>query len=248
MNVKSKSTAAHTTLITGGNSGIGAAIGAQLLGAGQRVVSLGLALPESEHDNLIAYTCDLTDAAATGELAHEIAAKHQIDQLVHNAGLILPNLLPQAEPEDILTLAQLHLAAPMALTQAVLPHMEAKGYGRVLFISSRAAMGVPTRTAYSATKAGIHGMARTWALELAPKGITVNVIAPGPVLTDNFWGIVPKDGELQQKISDGIPVGRIGTVDDIANAAAFFLDEGSAFVTGQVLFVCGGASLGGLSL
>ena len=91
-------------------------------------------------------------------------------------------------------------------------------------------------------------MARTWALELAPKGITVNVIAPGPVLTDNFWGIVPKDGELQQKIAGGIPVGRIGTVDDIANAAAFFLDESSAFVTGQVLFVCGGASLGGLSL
>jgi NAD(P)-dependent dehydrogenase (short-subunit alcohol dehydrogenase family) len=68
------------------------------------------------------------------------------------------------------------------------------------------------------------------------------------VLTDNFWGIVPKDGELQDKIASGIPVGRIGTVDDVANAAMFFLGEHSAFVTGQVLFVCGGASLGGISL
>jgi NAD(P)-dependent dehydrogenase (short-subunit alcohol dehydrogenase family) len=238
----------HTTLITGGNSGIGAAIGAQLLAAGQQVVSLGLELPDTEHDNLSGYTCDLTDPADTGDIAAEIAAKHKVDQLVHNAGLILPNLLPDADPDDIITLSQLHLAAPMALTQAVLPHMRASGYGRVLFISSRAAMGVPTRTAYSATKAGIHGMARTWALELAPTGITVNVIAPGPVLTDNFWGIVPKDGELQEKIADGIPVGRIGSVDDVAGAAIFFLGEGAGFVTGQVLFVCGGASLGGLSL
>lgn len=241
-------TEAHTTLITGGNSGIGAAIAAQLLEAGQRVVSLGLELPDVEHDNLIGYTCDLTDAAETSDIALQIAATHPIDQLVHNAGLILPNLLPDADAIDMITLAQLHLAAPMTLTQAVLPHMKVSGYGRVLFISSRAAMGVPTRSAYSATKAGIHGLARTWALELAPEGITVNVIAPGPVLTDNFWGIVPKDGELQQKIAGGIPVGRIGTVDDVANAAAFFLSEGSAFVTGQVLFVCGGASIGGLSL
>ena len=238
----------HTTLITGGNSGIGAAIAAQLLAQGQEVVSLGLELPEAEHPNLSGYVCDLTDADATAAIAADIASNHSIDQLVHNAGLILPNLLPDANPQDVLTLSQLHLAAPMALTQAVLPQMQSAGYGRILFISSRAAMGVPTRTAYSATKAGIHGMARTWALELAPSGVTVNVVAPGPVLTDNFWGIVPKDGELQDKIASGIPVGRIGTVDDVANAAMFFLGEHSAFVTGQVLFVCGGASLGGISL
>lgn len=238
----------HTTLITGGNSGIGAAIAAQLLDQNQQVISLGLELPDLNHRNLSGYTCDLTDAQATSSIATKIAETHSIDQVVHNAGLILPNLLPETDARDVLTLAQLHLAAPIALTQAVLPTMEQKGYGRILFISSRAAMGVPTRSAYSATKAGIHGMARTWALELAPKGITVNVIAPGPVLTENFWGIVPKDGELQEKIAQGIPVGRIGVAEDISNAAMFFLDEKNTFVTGQVLFVCGGASLGGLSL
>ncbi|WP_339775439.1 SDR family oxidoreductase [uncultured Thalassospira sp.] len=237
-----------TTLITGGNSGIGAAIAGLLLSRGEKVVSLGLELPRAKHENLFGYTADLTDSASTGQVAAKIAATHQIDALVHNAGMILPNLLSDAVPEDILTLAQLHLAAPMVLTQAVLSGMEERGWGRIVFISSRASMGMPTRSAYSATKAGVHGMARTWALELASRGITVNVIAPGPVLTENFWGIVPKDGALQEKIASGVPVKRIGTADDIANAAVFFLDDKAGFITGQVLFVCGGTSLGGQSI
>jgi len=236
----------HTTLITGGNSGIGAAIADRLLEKGETVVSLGLEMPLAAHDRLHGYMVDLTDPAATAAIARDIAAAHAVDRLVHNAGMILPNLLADADPADILTLAQLHLAAPMALTQAMLPAMEARGFGRILFIGSRASMGMATRSAYASTKAGVHGLARTWAQELAPKGITVNVIAPGPVLTDNFWGIVPKDGELQQKIADGIPVRRIGTPDDVANAALFFLADEAGFVTGQVLYVCGGTSLAGL--
>lgn len=237
----------HTTLITGGNSGIGAAIAGRLLDAGQQVVSLGLEMPQQTHENLSGYTCDLTDAEATAQTAARIAADHPVDQLVHNAGLILPDLLQDADPQSIQTLSQLHLATPMALTQSLLSVMRGRGYGRILFIGSRASVGMPTRSAYAATKAGIHGLARTWALELAASGITVNVIAPGPVLTDNFWGLVPKDGELQQRITDAVPVGRIGEVDDIANAAMFFLAEASGFVTGQVLYVCGGSSLGGLT-
>lgn len=235
-----------TTLITGGNSGIGAAIGDLLLSRGETVVSLGLELPTARNDALFGYTADLTDPEATAQVAAQIAADHAIDAVVHNAGAILPDLLPDADPSDVLKLAQLHLAAPMALTQAFLPGMTERGFGRILFITSRASMGMPTRSAYSATKAGVHGMMRTWALELAPKGITANAIAPGPVLTENFWGIVPKDGELQAKIANGVPVQRIGTPRDIANAAGFFLDDQSGFVTGQVLYVCGGTSLGGL--
>lgn len=237
----------RTTLITGGNSGIGAAIGRALLAKGEAVVSLGLATPEDRHDDLFGYTADLTDAEETADVAARVCAAHQIDAIVHNAGLILPNLLEDADPADVLKLAQLHLAAPMALTQAALPGMIERGGGRVVFISSRSLQGMPTRSAYSATKAGINGLARTWALELAPKGITVNVIAPGPVLTENFWAIVPKDGVQQKKIASGIPVRRIGTAEDIANAALFFLDDRSGFVTGQVLFVCGGTSLAGQS-
>lgn len=237
----------RTTLITGGNSGIGAAIGQALLARGEAVVSLGLDMPSEGHENLHGYTADLTDAAATAAVAREICAAHRIDALVHNAGLILPNPLEDADPADVLKLAQLHLAAPMALTQAALPGMVERGQGRIVFVSSRSLQGMPTRSAYSATKAGINGLARTWALELAPTGITVNVIAPGPVLTENFWDIVPKDSEREKAIAAGIPVRRIGTPEDIANAALFFLDPNAGFVTGQVLFVCGGTSLAGLS-
>jgi NAD(P)-dependent dehydrogenase (short-subunit alcohol dehydrogenase family) len=237
----------RTTLITGADSGIGEALAKQLIEKGEYVVSLGLELPTWQHQRLSAFRADLTDLAHTREVAEKICSATQIDCLVHNAGSILPNLLEDARAEHIQTLAQLHLGAPLTLTQAALPNMLARGFGRIVFVSSRAAMGVPTRTAYSATKAGIHGMARTWALELAPKGITVNVVAPGPTLTNNFWGIVPKDSELQLSMADKIPVRRLGTREDVANAIAFFLDERSSFVTGQVLYVCGGASLAGLA-
>ncbi|MDE5444168.1 SDR family oxidoreductase [Bradyrhizobium sp. CSA207] len=237
---------ARTTLITGGNSGIGEALARRLVDKGQRVVSVGLEKPGWTHDLLAAYCADLTSLKETRAIAKEISSDHAIDCLVHNAGTILPNLLPDARPEDILMLAQLHLGAPMLLTQAALEGMMSRRLGRIVFVSSRAAMGAVTRSAYSATKAGMHGMARTWALELASSGITVNVVAPGPILTDNFWGIVPKDSERQEKMARNVPVGRLGSREDVAHAVEFFLDERSDFVTGQVLYVCGGTSLVGL--
>ena len=234
------------TLITGGTSGIGASIAKSLLAKGETVITLGLEMPNWVHENLYGYTADLTDEKQTKKAADLISAEHKINSVVHNAGIILPNLLSKVETSDVLTLSHIHLAAPIALTQAILPNMINDQNGRIVFISSRASMGMPTRSAYAATKAGIHGLARTWALELAENNITVNVIAPGPVLTQNFWDLVPKDGELQQEISDNIPVGRIGTAEDIAHAVEFFLDKKSSFVTGQILYVCGGTSLKGL--
>lgn len=236
----------RTTLITGGNSGIGEALAKKLVDRGQRVVSVGLDAPAWTHDLLTAYCTDLTCLEQTRAVAQQISSNHAIDCLVHNAGIILPNLLPDAKPEDILTLAQLHLGAPMLLTQAALEGMISRRFGRIVFVSSRAAMGAVTRSAYSATKAGVHGMARTWALELAASGITVNVVAPGPILTDNFWGIVPKGSERQERMARNVPVGRLGAREDVAHAIEFFLDERSDFVTGQVLYVCGGTSLVGL--
>ncbi|PKP79471.1 MAG: short-chain dehydrogenase, partial [Alphaproteobacteria bacterium HGW-Alphaproteobacteria-2] len=132
--------------------------------------------------------------------------------------------------------------------QAVLPAMKARGFGRILFNGSRAALGVPTRTAYAATKAGQIGLARTWALELAPHGITVNVVAPGPIQTENFWGIIPKGSERETDLARRIPVGRLGTAEDVSRAFLFFCDPASSFVTGQVLYVCGGSSLGTIAL
>jgi NAD(P)-dependent dehydrogenase (short-subunit alcohol dehydrogenase family) len=162
--------------------------------------------------------------------------------------MIWPNLIEEAKPSDIAGLAQLHLGSALTLTQAALPAMKARKFGRIMFNGSRAALGVPTRTAYSATKAGIIGMARTWALELAPFGITVNVVAPGPIQTDNFWGIIKKDSPEEAALAKRIPIGRLGTPEDVSNAFLFFCDPKNSFVTGQTLYVCGGASVGAMSL
>jgi NAD(P)-dependent dehydrogenase (short-subunit alcohol dehydrogenase family) len=237
-----------TAVVTGTSSGIGLDIARRMLDRGWRVVGLSIDRTDIRHDRFEAVTVDLLDEKQTAAVAKDIAARHAVSHLVHNAGLIWPNLLDAVKPEDIDGLTRLHLTSPLILTQAFVPGMRHRHFGRIVFVSSRAAMGVPTRTAYSATKAAIHGMARTWALELGPDGITVNVVAPGPILTDNFWGVIPKDSERQQKIADNLPVRRIGTVEDVSRAVLFFGELEAGYVTGQVLFVCGGSSLGGLSL
>jgi len=232
----------YTAVITGGNKGIGADLAQAMLQRGWRVVSL--ARHKGEAEGVEHVICDLSDPDAVASTAAEIAARHQVTHFVHNAGIILPNLIEDATPQEMQVLTQLHLGAALTLTQAFLPAMKAQRFGRVLFNASRAALGARTRTAYSASKAGMIGMARTWALELAEHGITVNVVAPGPILTDNFWGIVPKDSPQQQDLAQRIPVGRLGTVADVTRAFMFLADPEAGFITGQTLFVCGGASIG----
>jgi NAD(P)-dependent dehydrogenase (short-subunit alcohol dehydrogenase family) len=238
-------TTPDTAIVTGGSAGIGAAIAKALLDAGYEVVSLDLRKPAWSHERLHALEVDLTDADATREAAGEVAGRFAISHLVHNAGVIRPNLIEAAEPEDIQTLAKLHLGAPLILLKALLPGMKARAHGRVILLSSRAAQGGVTRTAYSATKAGIIGMARTWALELAPHGITANVVAPGPVgSTEMFHAVIPAGSEQERALARSIPMGRLGKPEDVADAVLFFASPNSSFVTGQTLYVCGGSSVG----
>ncbi len=238
----------YTAVITGGSQGIGRDLAERLLDKGYTVISIARGVADDAPSELIQISADLLDEDAVSVAAREIAANHEVSHFVQNAGLIWPNLLEDAKPGDITGLAQLHLGSALTLLQAFLPAMKARQFGRVLFNGSRAALGVPTRTAYSASKAGMIGMARTWALELAPHGITVNVVAPGPVQTDNFWGIIPKGSEREEKLAAALPVGRLGTVRDVSNAFLYFCDPENGFVTGQTLYVCGGASIGTLSL
>jgi NAD(P)-dependent dehydrogenase (short-subunit alcohol dehydrogenase family) len=135
----------------------------------------------------------------------------------------------------------------LILLDAALPTMKQRRFGRVVLISSRAALGATGRTAYSATKAGLIGMGRTWALELAPFGITVNMVAPGPIHgTHMFHEIVPTGSDRETALAAAIPMRRLGQPEDVAGAVMFFAGPESAFVTGQVLYVCGGASVGTL--
>jgi len=235
-------------LVTGGSAGIGRAICETLLAEGRRVVSLDRVPPPFEHPELTAITVDLGDREATRRVAAEVAARHAPTTLVHNAGTIRPAPLAEVRLDDLDALVELHLGAAIQLVQAMLPGMRERRFGRIVLISSRAALGAATRTAYSATKAGLLGMARTWALELAADGITVNVVAPGPIRTDMFHAIVAAGSEQEARLAASIPVGRVGAPDDVARAVAFFADPANGFVTGQTLFVCGGSSVSSLKV
>lgn len=234
-----------TAVVTGGSAGIGRAVVQRLLDTGEDVISLDIQPGDSKARHV---RVDLTDAEATRTVAAEIARSHQVTAVIHNAGVIRPALLPEVKLEDFQALANLHLAAAITLVQAALPSMKQAGYGRVVLVSSRAVLGLPTRTSYSATKAGMLGMARTWALELAPLGITVNVVAPGPIRTANFHSVIPEGSPQVERVAQAIPVKRLGEVEDVARAVMFFADRAAGFVTGQVLYVCGGTSVGTLTL
>jgi 3-oxoacyl-[acyl-carrier protein] reductase len=239
----------HTAIVSGGNTGIGAAIARGLLAEGYDVISLSRRKPEWSHPKLSSREVDLLDAAATRQAANEIAAKVAITHVVHNAGAIRAKLLEEVVDEDVGALAQLHFGAAIALAQAALPGMKQARFGRIVLLSSRAALGAATRTVYSATKAGIIGMARTWALELAPFGITVNVVAPGPIGdTEMFESVMSPESERAKKLAQSIPLGRLGKSADVARAVSFFSSPDADFITGQTLYVCGGASIGSISI
>ena len=237
-----------TAVVTGGSAGIGRVICENLLEGGWNVVSLARRKSELQHPHMHSIEVDLSDRAATGQAAQELVKRFEVSTIVHNAGVIRPALLPEVQLSDLDALVDLHLGCAVQLVQAALPQMRAAHYGRVVLMSSRAALGLATRTNYSATKAGMVGMARTWALELAPEGITVNVVAPGPIRTDMFYDVVDEGSDKEKAIAAGIPVKRLGESADVARAVRFFVEPENSFVTGQVLYVCGGTSVGSLTI
>lgn len=232
-------------VVTGASSGIGEAIARHLLESGHTVVTLQRKPPRLKHERLLHYAVDLIDVAATKAVAKEVATKHAVRYLVNNAGANKPGLLEEATTEDLDYVMALNVRAAMILIQAFTPGMRAAKFGRIVNMSSRAAIGKTYRTVYSSAKAALIGMTRTLCLELGADGITINAIAPGPVATELFDNGHPVGSEKRQRVIDSIPVGRIGMPDDVARAVTFFLDSDSSYLTGQTLFVCGGTSVSG---
>ena len=242
------SAVAKVAAVTGGSAGIGKAICEDLLAQGYEVVSLALQRCDIDHPKLHSIEVDLMDRAATARSVHDLVQSFEVTTVVHNAGVIRPALIADVKLQDLDALVELHLASAIQLVQAALPAMRARRFGRVVLLSSRAAVGAASRTVYSATKAALMGMARTWTLELAGDGITVNVVAPGPIRTDMFYEVIPAGSEKERALAASVPVKRLGEVADVARAVRFFADPANSYVTGQVLYVCGGTSVGSLTL
>lgn len=234
--------------VTGGSSGIGAHLADHLVRQGYQVVSIARRKAAGSHDSLVSLKADLSDPVATRSAFQQAAEQWPSSRIIHNAGAIIEKPVEEVVNEDLTALSQLHLGCAISMLQAALPRMRCERHGRVVLMSTRAVVGLEKRTVYSATKAGMIGMARTWALELAEHGVTVNVVAPGAIEdTEMFHDVVEKGSELEARVAERIPVGRIGRPSDVARAVDFFLSDDAGFVTGQTLFVCGGSSVGNMS-
>lgn len=235
-------------LVTGGSAGIGAAICELLLAGGYRVLNLSRRPSEKSHDRLVDVQVDLSDTDRTATVIDELKTRYSITSVVHNAGVIRPALVEDVQLADVEYLNRLHVYTSILLMQGALDAMKAARFGRFVIITSRAMLGLATRTAYASTKSAQLGLVRTWALELGQHGITVNAVAPGPIVTDMFTEIVAEGSEQARALAASIPVKRLGRPEDVARAVMFLLSADTGFITGQNLFVCGGASLGSLAL
>lgn len=231
-------------LVTGGSAGIGRAVCEALLAHGAEVVSLARTQCDLAHPRLRQMVIDLSDIDS---LRTPLVGRLQVppfDILVNNAGAVHHTMLSDVGDDEFTLLVDLHLRAAAVLAQAIVPGTRGRGFGRIVNLSSRALVCMAGRTVYAAAKAALVAMTRTWALELGLHGITVNCVSPGPTLTPLLLADIPAGSEEAQQLAAALPMRRLGEPQDVARAVLDFADPRNGWVTGQNVFVCGGASVG----
>ena len=237
----------HVALVTGASRGIGRAIAVRLAGQGATVVAA--ARGDHAQDTAAeivnagfeaeAVSLDVTDPAVVEKLPADIVARHgRLDIVISNAGIARDQLLMRMKRDDWDAVLATNLTATFLLAQAAIRPMLKQRGGRIIAVSSVVGqMGNAGQTNYAASKAGLIGFAKALAREVATRGITVNVIAPGLIDTEMTRAISEK---AQIDWTSSIPLGRFGTVDDVAAAACFLASDEAAYITGHVLAVNGG--------
>jgi len=229
-------------IVTGASKGIGRAVADRLAASGWRVIGIARSAPVAFPGDFI--ELDLSDASATQAVADTLG--HQVDLvgIVNNAGVARAETFGGVAPADFMATVEMNLRPTLQLTQAILPNMQARRFGRIVNITSLVTRGLPFRTSYAASKAALESVTRTIAIEQAAYGITANAVAPGPTETELFRANNPPGSEGEARYIKQVPMGRFGQPAEIAAVVAFLASDDAGFLTGQTVFVDGGASLG----
>ncbi|MFA5521902.1 MAG: SDR family oxidoreductase [Castellaniella sp.] len=231
-------------VVTGATKGIGWAVSQLLADQGAHVVGLARQVQDIDFPGYL-YACDLSDANATEDMLRLIREKYPVDAVVNNIGLVVPDTLGEIDLATLRQVLEMNVRVTVQVTQAFVASMKARREGRIVNIGSRVAYGSLNRSSYAAAKAAVNGLTYTWALELAPYGITVNTVAPGPVDTELFRANHPAGSDAEKAALARIPMGRLAQPGDVAGAVAFLLSDAAAYITGQVLGVDGGSTING---
>ena len=235
----------RTVLVTGGNRGIGLACARTFAEQGDRVAVTcrGEVPPEVLESGLLAVACDITDAdqveAAFARVEEELGA---VEVLVSNAGITRDSLVLRMSDDDFTDVLEANLTGGFRVARRAVKSMMRARWGRIVFVSSIAGrIGQAGQANYAASKAGLVGLGRSFAKEFASRGVTVNVVAPGPIATD-MLSALPED--QQDAYADAVPLGRLGRPEEIAAAVRFLASDEAGYITGAVLPVDGGLFMG----